>query len=190
MKNVKHFFFLLFIVSNYGCSQQKNNKELNFKNSIEFSIESSSNSINPLIKKINILYNNGEIDSLSLNEYRECKSALKANRELLDQLVEVDNKINLKQKTIKYLETTEKISDSFILPIIKHLNEPNQTKIFDAEKLKEGLLLIEASVNETSDLSNSLDEFCVKYKLSRKMSDFEKKDYVQKIEELKSKIKN
>ncbi|SFB15003.1 hypothetical protein SAMN05660845_1871 [Flavobacterium swingsii] len=187
MKNVKYLFFLLFIISNYGCSQEKNNKELNFKNSIEFSIETSSNSINPLIKKINTILNNGDIESLSMNEYNNCKSTLKANKELLNQLVEIDNKINLKQKTIKYLEIVEKISDDFILPIIKHINDPNQSEIFDREKLKGGIVLVESLVSETSDLNNSLDEFCVKYKLPKKMSDFEKKDYAEKIKALKSK---
>ncbi len=190
MKNAKFLLFLLLIVTNYGCSQQKNNNELNFKNSIESSIESSSNSINPLIKKINTLLNDGDIDSLSMSEYYNCKSTLIANRKFIIELTEVDDKMNLKQKTIKYLESGEKILDSFILPLIKHLNEPNQSEIFDAEKLKEGVLLIQVSINETSDLSNSLDEFCVKYKLSRKMSDFDKKDFAQKIEELKSKLKN
>ncbi|WP_298153907.1 hypothetical protein [Flavobacterium sp.] len=190
MKNAKFLLFIFLIATNYGCSQQKNNNELNFKNSIESSIVSSGNSINSLIKKIETLLNDGDIDGLSMNEYYNCKTTLIANRAFIIELSEVDDKINLKQKTIKYLESGEKILDKFILPLIQHLNKPNQTEIFDAEKLKEGLLLIQASINETSDLSNSLDAFCVKYKLSRKMSDFDKKNFTQKIEELKSKLKN
>jgi hypothetical protein len=190
MRNIKHLFFLLLIVTNNGCSQQKNNTNLNFKNSIEYSIESSSNSLNPLIQKINIIVNDGEIDSFSMNDYYNCKSTLIANRNFVNELEEVDNKTNLKQKTVKYLETGEKILDNLILPIIKHLDNQNQNEIFDLEKLKEGLILVETLVNETSDLSNSLEEFCIKYKLSKKMSDFEKEDYIQKIEVLKSKLKN
>ncbi len=85
------------------------------------------------------------------------------------------------------MEVVEKISDDFILPIIKHINDPNQSEIFDREKLKGGIVLVESLVSETSDLNNSLDEFCVKYKLPKKMSDFEKKDYAEKIKALKSK---
>lgn len=190
MKKTIFFLFIFLIVTNYGYSQQKNTDELNFKNSIEFSIESSSNSINPLIKKINTLLTDGDIDSLSMSEYYNCKSTIIANREFIIELIELDDKTNLKQKTLKYLESNEKILHIFILPLIKHLNEPNQNEIFDAEKLTEGLLLIQDSINETSVLSNSLDEFCVKYKLSRKMSDFDKKNLTQKVEELKSKLKN
>lgn len=190
MKKTRFLLFVFLIVSNYGWSQQKNNHQLNFKNSVEFTIESSSNSINPLIKKINTLLNDGDIDSLSMSEYYNCKSILKANREFILELVEADDKINLKQKTIKYLESSEKILEDFIRPVIIHLNKPNQNEIFDADKLKEGLILIQASINETSELSNSLDEFCAKYKLLRKMSDFDKIDFSQKIEEMKSKFKD
>jgi len=190
MKSSIILFILFALTTNTSCSQQKNSENLYLKNSVEYSIENVSNSINPLIKKINILLNDGEIDSLSMNEYYNCKKTLKAHIEFLNELVEVDNEIKLKESTIKYLETVEKILDSFILPIIKHLNEPNQNEIFDAEKLKNGLLLIEKSVKETSELSNNIDKFCEKYKLARKMSDFEKKDLSQKIENLKSKLKN
>lgn len=181
---------LLVFITNISCSQEKNVKELDFKNSIESSIESSSESINPLIKKIYTILNDGDIDSFSITEYDNCKSTIVANKKFVIELVEVDDKINLKHKTIKYLESVEKILDEFILPIIKHLNEPNQTKVFDMEKLKKGLLLIQTSVNETSDLNNSLDSFCIKYKLSKKMNEFDKKEFTQKIEELKSKLKN
>ncbi len=188
MKNIKSLFLLLFIITNYGCSQQNINEKLNFKNSIEYSIESSSNSLNPLIQKINIIVNNGEIDNFSMKDYYKCKSTLIANRNFVNELEEVDSKINLKEKTIKYLETGEKTLEKIILPIIKLLDDQNE--IFDSEKLKEGLILVENLVYETSDLSDSLEEFCIKYKLSRKMSDFEKEDYIQKIEVLKSKLKN
>lgn len=190
MKNLILLLVLSILTTNNSCSQQRNFKELNFKNSIEYSIENSSNSINPLIKKINTLLNDGEIDSLSVNEYNNCKDTLKAQNQFINELIEVDNEINLKLSTIKYLETVEKILDSFILPIIKHLNESNQNEIFDAEKLKQGLSLVEKSVNDASELSNNLDKFCKKYKLSRKMSDLEKKEFTQKIEKLKSKLKN
>ena len=176
MKSSILSIILLLLITNISCSQEKNNKEIDFKNSIESSIESSSKSINPIIKKINTLFNDGDIDSLSITEYNNCKSTIIANKMFVIELVEVDDKINLKQKAIKYLETIEKILEDFILPLIKHLNKPNQTEVFDKEKLKIGLLLIQTSINETSDFSNSLDLFCVKYKLSRKMSDFDKKN--------------
>ena len=54
----------------------------------------------------------------------------------------------------------------------------------------EAFMLIESTINETSTLSNSLDQFCMKYKLPREMSNFEKEDYKQKIEELKIKFGN
>ncbi len=190
MRNSIFLFITFLITSNYGCSQQKSNKELFFKNSIESSIEVDSNNLNPIINKIKTLLKNGDIDSLSMNEYNNCKSTIKANREFVNKLEEVDNKINLKNKTIQYLDNSEKILDNFILPIIKFLNEPNQTKVFDKNKLNEGLLLLESSVNLTSDLSKTIDEFCTKYKLPRKMSEFEKNDYKQQIEEIRIKLKN
>src|SRR5690606_33462270 len=57
MKSSILSFILLLLATHNGYSQEKNNKELNFKNSIEYSIENSSNCINPIIKKINILLN-------------------------------------------------------------------------------------------------------------------------------------
>ncbi|WP_395054533.1 hypothetical protein [Flavobacterium sp.] len=185
------FLFIIFLITNNYCySQQNNNKELVFKNSIESSIEVDSNSINPLINKIKTLLNDGDIDSLSMNEYKNCKSTFKANRKLVNNLEEVDDKINLKNRTIKYLENNEKILDSFILPIIIFLHEPNQSKLYDKNKLNEGLILLESSVNLTSELSTAIDEFCTKYKLPRKMSELEKKKYQQQIEKTKIKLKN
>lgn len=190
MRNSIFIFIIFLIASNYSCSQQNNNKELIFKNSIESSIEVDSNSLNPLINKIKTLLNDGDIDSLSMNEYYNSKSTIKANREFVNQLEEVDNKINLKNRTLRYLDNSEKILDSFILPIIKFANEPNQNKVYDKKKLTEGILLLESSVNLTSDLSNAIDEFCTKYKLQREMSAFEKNGYKQKIEEVRIKLKN
>lgn len=185
MKNTILLFFCFFIAPNYSYSQEINDKELNFKNSIEYSIEVSNNSINPLIEKINILLNDGDIENLSMEEYDNCKSTLKANRKFVAELAEIDNEISLKQKTIKYLETVDKILEDFILPIIEFINTPNQSEMYNSEKLHEGVLLIESSINETSNLSDSIDKFCTKYNLSRKMSDFKKEEYVKKIETLK-----
>ncbi|MBM6497915.1 hypothetical protein [Flavobacterium macrobrachii] len=190
MKSSILSFFLLLLATHNSCSQEKNTKELNFKNAIEYSIENCSNNINPIIKKINTLLNEGDIDSLSMIEYYNCKNTLKAEIKFINDLSEVDNEIKLKESTIKYFETVDKILDNFILPVITHLNNPNQSEIFDAEKLKQGILLMEKSVTETSELSNNLDMFCAKYKLSRRMSEFEKKELTQKIENLKSELKN
>ena len=190
MKKLKFLFLLFSIPLISSCSNQKNNTFLNFKNSIEYSIESSSNSINPLINKINILVNDGDIDKLSMEEYHNCKANLIANKEFVMNLVEVDIEFNLKEKTIKYLELEEKILDSFILPVIKFLNAPNQNEIFNTVQLKNGFLLLESMVNHTDDLSNSLEKFCLKYQLPIKMSEFEKKEYTQKIEILKRELKN
>ena len=119
--------------------------------------------------------------------YIDCKSTIKSNKQLIKELIEVDNDNNLKSGTIKYLENCEKILDSFILPAIKYLNESED---FDRNKMMEAFNLIQTAINQASDLSESLEIFCDKYKLPREMSDFDKNDYQQKIDEIKSKLEN
>ena len=187
MKNIKPLFFLLLIIINYGCSQQKNNEKLNFKNTIELSIESISSKTNPLIKELNILLKEGKSDDKLMEMYIDCKSSIKSNKQLITELVEVDDDINLKNGTLKYLENCEKIVNGFILPAIKYLNESED---FDRNKLMEAFNLIQISINQTSNLSESLEIFCDKYKLPRKMTDFDKKDYNEKIAEIKTKLEN
>src|SRR5690606_34883168 len=85
MKSSILSFILLLLATHNRYSQEKNNKELNFKNSIEYSIENSSNCINPIIKKINILLNDGDIDSLSINEYHNCKKTVKAQKVFINE---------------------------------------------------------------------------------------------------------
>lgn len=186
-KLIKILISIVFIWTNHCYSQQKNNEKLVFKNSIEYSIESVSNELNPLIKKINILFNDGDIDSITMKDYHLCKSTINLNKQFVKNLVEVDNEINLKSGTVKYLENCEKILDIFILPVIRFLNYSEE---IDRNKIIEGISLIETSVKETSDLSQSLDEFCLKYKLSRRMSDFDKNEFNEKIEKIKSELKN
>lgn len=187
MKNINPLFLLILIITNYGCSQQKNNEKLNFKNTIELSIESTSSKINPIIKEINILLKEGKSDDKLMEMYIDCKSTIKSNKQLIKELIEVDNDNNLKSGTIKYLENCEKILDSFILPAIKYLNESED---FDRNKMMEAFNLIQTAINQASDLSESLEIFCDKYKLPREMSDFDKNDYQQKIDEIKSKLEN
>jgi len=190
MNKIKFLFYLISFCTIQSYAQQKEDVQLNFKNAIEYSLESSSNSVNPIIKKINTLLDDGEIDSLSLEEYHNCKATIQANKKFVIGLEEVDDNINLKLKTEKYLESAEKFVDNFILPVIKHLNVPNQAEVFDSEKLTKGLLAIEVLVNKTSELNNSLEEFCLKYELSKNMSDYEREEYTGKIERLKSKLEN
>ena len=109
------------------------------------------------------------------------------NRQLISKLVEVDDEINMKNGTIQYLENGDKLLDGFILPMIKFINESED---FDKDKLMEAFNLIKVIVNQTSDLSESLEIFCIKYQLPREMRDFDKKDYAHKIDELKSKLGN
>ncbi|MCL9770455.1 hypothetical protein NAT47_08495 [Flavobacterium sp. HXWNR69] len=186
-KLIKILISIVFIWTIDCYCQQKNNEKLDFKNSIEYSIESVSNELNPLIKKINILFNDGDIDSLTMNDYHLCKSTINLNKHFVEKLVEVDNEINLKSGTIKYLEDCEKILDIFILPVIKVLNYSEE---IDRNKIIDGISLIETSLKQTTDLSQSLDEFCLKYNLSRRMRDFDKNVFKEKIEKLKSELNN
>lgn len=187
MRNAKYLFFLLLTITNFSFSQQKNNEKLNFKNTIELSLKSISSKVNPLIKEINIHLKERKSDNKLMEMYIDCKSSIKLNKQLINELVEVDKDINLKSGTINYIENCEKILEGFTLPVIKYLNDSEN---FDKNKLIEAFNLIQITINQTSDLSESLEIFCNKYKLPREMSDFDKNEYKEKIAEIKTKFGN
>ncbi len=187
MDKVKYIIFLLLIVTNFCQSQQSKNDKQNFKNSIELSIITTNDKLKPLIQKINFLLKERKSDNALMEMYNEAKSTIQSNKELINQLVEVDNKINLKSGTLKYLENCERIQDIFVLPLIKFLNESGT---IDRNTIKEAFALAQSTIKETSDLSDLLGNFCSKYKLSRELREFEKVDYKQKIEEIQTKLGN
>ena len=183
--NLKPLLYLFLIITNFSCGQQKNNEKLNFKNTIELSIGSVSSKVNPLIKEIGILLKENNSDDKLIERYNICKSTITLNKKLISELDEVDIDINLKSGTIEYLENCEKILESFILPVIKYVNEFEN---IDRNKLIESFSLIQITIQQTSDLSESLEIFCHKHKLPREMKDFDKNDYNAKISELKTKL--
>lgn len=185
MNIIKTLIFLLLIATTNSCSSQDKNVKSEFKNTIELSIDSTSSKLNPLIKKINILLKEQESDKELMNMYFDSKSSLRINKEMINQLTEVDNKINLKERTLVYLENCDKILEAFVLPVIKYLNESEE---IDRNKLIEAFPLIQKTLNETNLLSDSLDEFCAKYKLERQMNDFEKDALQKKFDDVKAKL--
>ena len=187
MRTYKTIILLLLISTNYCFSQKKIDDKRKFKSVIEISIDSTSSKINPLIKKANILLQEKKESDELVKMYNESKLSLKIHKELVGKLIEVDSKINLKEQTLAYLDNCEKLLDSFILPTIKYINE---SETFEREKIVQAFTLMQEAINQASTLSDSMEKFCIKYKLTRRLNDFDKEDYRKAIEEIKAKIEN
>ena len=185
MDKIKIYFFFFLITTTNGCSSQDKDSKRNFINTIELSVSSTSSKINPLIKKLNILLKEQKSEEKLMDMYNDSKSTLRTSKEMINQLTEVDNKINLKARTLNYLENCDKILEGFILPVIKYLN---QSQELDKYKLIEAFNIIQKTVNETSSLIDSVEEFCIKYKLPRKIDDIDKEALQKKAEEVKAKL--
>ena len=188
MSKYKTIIFLLLITTNHCLSQKKaNDDKRKFKNAIEISIDSTSSKTNPLIDKTKILLKEGKPSEELVIMYNESKLSFKIYKELVGNLTEADNEINLKAQTLVYLDNGENLLDKFILPTIRYLNE---SEPIDVEKIKQAFTLMQDCVNQMAILNDSMDKFCAKYKLSRRLNDFDKEGNAKIIDEIETKIGN
>ena len=181
MNPTKIFLFLLFTVTNYACSQ-KVDDERKFKNTIELSIKSSSEKLNPLISNIGTHLKEQRTDSTLFRQYDEAKVNLTLNKKLVSELTEVDKKFNLREKTLLYFDNCSKLLDGSMLPAIKFINGTEKLENLDLNSM---FAQIQTAINDTFVLSETLEQFCKKYKLDPKVELFEKNQYNAQIGEIK-----
>lgn len=181
MNLTKIFLFLLFAVSNYACSQKSDDNKRKFKNTIELSIKSSSEKLNPLISNIVNHLKEQKSDTTLFKQYDEAKLNIIVNKKLVNDLTEVDKDFNLKEKTLLYFDNCNKLLDGFMFPAINYINGSEKIENIDFNNM---FAQIQTAINDTSVLSEFLEKFCVKYKLDPKVNLFDKNQYNAQIDEI------
>ena len=179
------FILLLFAVTNFACSRKVDDDKRKFKNTIELSIKSSSEKLNPLISNIVSHIKEQKPDSTLFRHYNEAKANLTANKKLISNLTEVDKDFNLKDKTLLYFDNCNKLLDVFIFPAIKYINGEEKIENIDFNNM---FAQIQTAINDTSLLSESLKQFCVKYKIDPKVELFDKNQYNAQMEEINRRL--
>ncbi|MDY0781065.1 hypothetical protein [Tenacibaculum sp. IB213877] len=179
MQKIILFSLLLFI--NCSNSEQKD-KIKKVKTTVELSIKRVSSKSNKIIwafneKKAKGIDNSDELQKL----YEEASITNKACRTLLENLENIDSKIDLKKEAIKYVDYSEVLLTKFSKPIIKTNLD---TLANDTKLIEEMFRVVKEGMEVTQKMNDKLFAFCKEHKLKSEFTTYDKSEFDEKVEEV------
>ncbi|CAL2094452.1 hypothetical protein [Tenacibaculum sp. 190524A05c] len=184
MKNTILLSFLVFI----NCSNVEQKEKIeNVKKTIELSIKRSSSCVNKMIRAINEKKLKGIDNTNELKDlYDKSYITIKACRKLIEDLENIDSKIDLQKEGLSYIKFCENGLTKFFKPIIETSmqNLSNNTKL-----LREMFVFIQSGLETSQKMNDSLLEFCQEHGLKKEIEEFDKTKFDDKISEIEKIVK-
>lgn len=183
-----HFLVLIILISSCKGTKKQIITTKEFEKTIEQSIISLSESVNPIIKEFNyIIQDNRKANKLD-SLYKNAKKIVAINEQIVELLDEKDDEIKLKKKMKNYLKETKDFLDNGIYPLMEFYKVNNET-FLTAKEIKPIFISFRKIMEESERMSNNLEVFCKKHNIEMGLDKFDKSKYNGKVQEVLEIIK-